>query len=71
MLSKTVAARVFRDSCNAIADGVDMVASQNKVEDNSEVNVKPEDAVKPDERAEKSQIWQSRAQHAVGDVVQK
>mgnify|MGYP004627661129 CR=1 FL=1 len=61
VLSKTVAARVFRDSCNAIADGVDMVASQNKVEDNSEVNVKPEDAVKPDERAEtKSDMAKSR-----------
>lgn len=46
MFSKTVAARVFRDSCNAIADGVDMVASQNNAEDNSLVNVKPEVADK-------------------------
>jgi TPR repeat protein len=46
VFSKTVAARVFRDSCNAIADGVDMVASKNKAQDNSEVNVKPEDVGK-------------------------
>ena len=52
VFSKTVAARIFRDSCNAIADGVGMVASQNNAEDNSLVNVKPEVACKPDERAE-------------------
>lgn len=46
VFSKTVAARVFRDSCNAIADGVGMVASQNNTEDNSFVNVKPEVADK-------------------------
>lgn len=46
VFSKTVAARVFRDSCNAIADGVGMVASQNNAEDNSLVNVKPEVAGK-------------------------
>jgi TPR repeat protein len=46
VFSKSVAARVFRDLCNAIADGVDMVASQNNAEDNSLVNVKPEVADK-------------------------
>lgn len=50
VLSKTVAARVFRDSCNAIADGVGIVAPQNKTKNNSEVNVKPEDAGKPEEK---------------------
>ncbi|MBR2771571.1 MAG: SEL1-like repeat protein [Bacteroidales bacterium] len=46
VFSKTVAARVFRDSCNTIADGVGIVAPQNKTKNNSEVNVKPEVAGK-------------------------
>lgn len=46
VFSKSVAARVFRNSCNAIADGVGIVAPQNKTKNNSEVNVKPEVAGK-------------------------
>ena len=46
VFSKSVAARVFRNSCNAIADGVGIVAPQNKTKNNSEVSVKPEVAGK-------------------------
>ena len=35
VLSKTVAVRVFRDTCNAIADGVDIAATSNKADVNS------------------------------------
>lgn len=41
VFSKTVAARVFRDSCNAIADGVDVVPTPNNADVNSEVQVAP------------------------------
>ena len=40
--SKAVAARVFRDSCNALADGVGMVASQRDVAMNQGVKVNSE-----------------------------
>lgn len=40
--SKTVAARVFRDSCNALADGVGMMASQSDVAINQGVKVNSE-----------------------------
>ena len=39
VFSKTVAARVFRDSCNAIADGVDVVPPPNNADVNHRVNV--------------------------------
>ena len=37
--SKTIATRVFRDSCNTIADGVDVVPPPNNSDDNPKVNV--------------------------------
>ena len=39
VLSKTVAERVFRDTCNAIADGVDVVPPPNNADVNHRVNV--------------------------------
>ena len=39
VFSKTVAARVFSDSCNAIADGVDVVPTPNNADVNHRVNV--------------------------------
>ena len=53
VFSKTVAARVFRDACNAIADGIGMMASQNKAADSLGVNVKSEVVVKPEVTTEK------------------
>ena len=39
VFSKSVAARVFSDSCNAIADGVDVVPTPNNADVNHRVNV--------------------------------
>lgn len=39
VLSKTVAVRVFRDTCNAIADGADVVPPPNNADVNHRVNV--------------------------------
>ena len=62
VFSKSVAARVFSDSCNAIADGVGMVVSQNNAEDNSLVNVKPEVADKAvGSKESPSDVTKSRA----------
>ena len=58
--SKTIATRVFRDSCNTIADGMGMVTSRNQAEDKSAAKGRPEVVVKPVESKEQLDVTKSQ-----------
>ena len=58
VFSKTVAVRVFRDSCNAIADGVDVAVTSNKTDVKSRVEVNL-----AQQRVERQNVAGDQAQH--------
>lgn len=66
--SKTVAARVFHDSCNAIANGMDVAATSNKVDVSSRVNLERRHMEQQSVAGELSQRRSRRGRKESGSV---
>lgn len=67
MFSKVVATRVFRDSCNALADDVDVVATSNNADVNTRVDFERQRTERQNAVGEQSQ-HRSRRGRKEGDV---